>query len=107
MESFGFPAGKTKAMPVDLTGLVDPKDPRVRIRTTIAIFWDEAFVTVNDPPIEVVTTSLAPSAAVLSERGFPRGYRETPDGPEVLTTATSRLFRAGRTFPVASRASVT
>ena len=84
MESFGFPAGKTKTMPVDLTGLVDPKDPRVRIRTTMAIFWDEAFVTVNDPPIEVVTTSLAPSAAVLSERGFPRGYRETPDGPEVF-----------------------
>jgi hypothetical protein len=28
MESFGFPAGKTKTMPVDLTGLVDPRDPR-------------------------------------------------------------------------------
>ena len=84
MESFGFPAGKTKTMPVDLTGLVDPKDPRVRIRTTMAIFWDEAFVTVNDPAVDVVTTSLAPFSAVLSERGFPRGYRETPDGPEVF-----------------------
>jgi len=84
MESFGFPAGKTKTMPVDLTGLVDPKDPRVRIRTTMAIFWDEAFVTVNDPAVDVVTTPLAPSSAVLSERGFPRGYRETPDGPEVF-----------------------
>jgi tetratricopeptide (TPR) repeat protein len=84
MESFGFPAGKTKTMPVDLTGLVDPKDPRVRIRTTMAIFWDEAFVTVNDPPVDVVMTSLAPSSAVLSERGFPRGARETPDGPEVF-----------------------
>ncbi len=84
MESFGFPAGKTKTMPVDLTGLVDPADPRVRIRTTMAIFWDEAFVTVNDPAVDVVTTSLAPSSAVLSERGFPRGHRETPDGPEVF-----------------------
>jgi tetratricopeptide (TPR) repeat protein len=84
MESMGFPAGKTKTMPVDLTGLVDPKDPRVRIRTTMAIFWDEAFVTVNDPLVEVVTTSLAPSSAFLSERGFPRGSRETPDGPEVF-----------------------
>jgi tetratricopeptide (TPR) repeat protein len=84
MESFGFPAGKTKTMPVDLTGLVDAKDPRVRIRTTMAIFWDEAFVTVNDPAVEVVTTSLSPASAVLSERGFPRGYRETPDGPEVF-----------------------
>ena len=84
MESFGFPAGKTKTMPVDLTGLVDPRDPRVRIRTTMAIFWDEAFVTVNDPFVEVVTTPLSPASAVLSERGFPRGYRETPDGPEVF-----------------------
>ncbi|HEX7528740.1 MAG TPA: hypothetical protein VF425_06495, partial [Thermoanaerobaculia bacterium] len=84
MESFGFPAGKTKTMPVDLTGLVDPKDPRVRIRTTMAIYWDDAFVTVNDPAVEVVTTSLSPASAVLSERGFPRGYRETPDGPEVF-----------------------
>jgi len=84
MESFGFPAGKTKTMPVDLTGLLDPKDPRVRVRTTMAIFWDEAFVTVNDPAVEVVTTLLSPASAVLSERGFPRGYRETPDGPEVF-----------------------
>ena len=84
MESFGFPAGKTKTMPVDLTGLFDPKDPRVRIRTTMAIFWDEAFVTVNEPAVDVITTLLSPSTAVLSERGFPRGYRETPDGPEVF-----------------------
>ena len=84
MESFGFPAGKTKTMPVDLTGLVDPKDPRVRIRTTMAIFWDEAFVTVNDAAVDVVTTLLSPVSAVLSERGFPRGYRESPDGPEVF-----------------------
>jgi hypothetical protein len=84
MEAFGFPAGKTKTMPVDLTGIVDPKDPRVRIRTTMAIFWDEAFVTVEDPVVEVVTIALLPSRAVLSERGFSRGFRETPDGPEVF-----------------------
>ena len=84
MESFGFPAGKTKTMPVDLTGLVDPADPRVRIRTTMAIFWDEAYVTVNDPAAAVVTTVLAPARATLSERGFSRRLRETPDGPEVF-----------------------
>ncbi len=84
IESLGFPAGKTKTMPVDLTGLIDPKDPRVRIRTTMAIFWDQAFVTVNDPAVDVLTTSLSPVSAVLSERGFPRGSRETPDGPEVF-----------------------
>ena len=84
MDSFGFPAGKTKTMPVDLTGLVDPADPRVRIRTTMAIFWDEAFVTVDDPPVNVVTTLLPPARAVLSERGFSRRFRATPDGPEIF-----------------------
>ncbi|HTS01685.1 MAG TPA: FG-GAP-like repeat-containing protein [Thermoanaerobaculia bacterium] len=84
MAAFGFPAGKTKTMPVDLTGLVDPADPRVRIRTTMAVFWDEAYVTVDDPAVEVVTTLLSPVKAVLSERGFSRRYRETPDGPELF-----------------------
>ena len=84
MESFGFPAGKTKTMPVDLTGIVDPADPRVRIRTTMAIFWDEAYVTVDDAVLPVQTSILPPMKAVLSERGFSRRLRETPDGPEVF-----------------------
>jgi hypothetical protein len=83
-QSFGFPSGKTKTMPVDLTGIVSPSDPRVRIRTTMAIFWDQAFVTVNEPAVPLVTTTLAPSRAVLSERGFSRRTRETEDGPEVF-----------------------
>ena len=84
MESFGFPAGKTKTMPVDLTGLVDPADPRVRIRTTMAIFWDEAYVTVDDPAVNIIMKVLPPVRATLSERGFSRRFRETPDGPEVF-----------------------
>ncbi|MCK6684475.1 MAG: FG-GAP-like repeat-containing protein [Thermoanaerobaculia bacterium] len=84
MPSFGFPAGKSKTMPVDLTGLLDPADPRVRIRTTMAVFWDRIFVTVNDPPVAVVTHSLKPARAELSLRGFSRMRRETADGPEVF-----------------------
>ena len=87
IESFGFPAGKTKTMPVDLTGIVDPKDPRVRIRTSLAIYWDEAFVTVDDAEVPLVTTSLSPTKATLSVRGFSRRYRETPDGPHLFDHA--------------------
>lgn len=82
IESFGFPAGKTKTMPVELTGLLDPADPRVRIRTTMAVFWDHVFVTVNDPEVPVATTLLPPVTATLSVRGFSRMVRDTPDGPE-------------------------
>jgi hypothetical protein len=84
IEAFGFPAGKTKTMPVDLTGIVDPRDPRVRIRTTMAVWWDRAAVTVDDPAVETRVTELAPARATLSYRGFSRGYRETPDGPELF-----------------------
>jgi len=84
MESFGFPAGKTKTMPVDLTGILDPADPRVRIRTTMAVWWDRAFVTVDDPPVETRVTDLPPARATLSYRGFSRRYREGEDGPELF-----------------------
>ena len=84
LPSFGFPAGKTKTIPVDLTGLVDPADPRVRIRTNLAIYWDEAYVTVDDPPVAIVTTALSPAKATLSVRGFSRRYRETQDGPHLF-----------------------
>jgi len=99
IESFGFPAGKTKTMPVDLTGLLDPADPRVRVRTTMAIFWDEAFVTIDDPPVDVVTTLLPPAKATLTERGFSRKYRETPDGPELFDHGDVRSAPAWEDVP--------
>ena len=82
--ALGFPAGKTKTMPVDLTGLLDTADPRVRIRTNLAVFWDRASVTVNDPVVPYRWRELAPVHAELSYRGFSRGTRETADGPEVF-----------------------
>ena len=87
LPSFGFPAGKTKTMPVELTGLFDPADPRVRIRTNLAISWDEAFLTVNDPGTEVVSTPMSAARATLSVRGFSRRYRSTPDGPHLFDHA--------------------
>jgi hypothetical protein len=87
LASFGFPAGKTKTMPVDLTGLVRPEDPRVRIRTNLAIYWDQICLTVNDPPVSLRMTELAVARAELSYRGFSRRYRETPDGPELFDHA--------------------
>ena len=97
--SLGFPAGKTKRMPVDLTGIVDPSDPRVRIRTTSAIFWDQAFVTVNAPEVPVVRTDLPPVKATLSWRGFSRRYRETPDGPELFDHSAVSPFPAWEDVP--------
>jgi hypothetical protein len=115
MSSFGFPAGKTKTMPVDLTGLLDPNDPRIRIRTTMAIYWDQAYVTVDDPRVETRVTDLAPVRATLSYRGFSRRYRETPDGPELFehdavesfphwADVPGRVTRYGDVTPLLSKA---
>src|SRR5262249_12352327 len=38
--SMGYPAGKTKTMPIDLSDVLRRDDPRVRIRTNLAIYWD-------------------------------------------------------------------
>jgi tetratricopeptide (TPR) repeat protein len=80
----GYPAGKTKTMPVDLSAILDRADPRVRLRTNLAIFWDRIAYTVDeaDPPVRV--TPLPLLSAELSFRGFSRMVRETPEGPQVF-----------------------
>jgi hypothetical protein len=38
--AMGYPAGEPETMPLDLSGVLDRSDPRVRIRTNLAIYWD-------------------------------------------------------------------
>lgn len=82
--SMGYPAGKTKTMPVDLSDVLDRADPRVRIRTNLAIYWDRIFYTVDETPAAVRWTTLPLSSAELSFRGFSRTRRESPDGPQIF-----------------------
>jgi hypothetical protein len=71
-------------MPVDLSTILDRSDPRVRIRTNLAIFWDRIAYTVDDPRPELRVTPLPLASAELFFRGFSRMVRETPDGPQVF-----------------------
>jgi len=82
--ALGYPAGKTKTMPVDLSAVLDRADPRVRIRTNLAIYWDRIAYTVGDPAVPVTRTALPLSSAELFFRGFSRMRRESPDGPQVF-----------------------
>lgn len=82
--AMGYPAGKTKTMPVDLSDILDRADPRVRIRTNLAIFWDRIAYTVDEPRVPLRMTPLPLTAASLFFRGFSRMTRETPDGPQVF-----------------------
>ncbi|MBL8206469.1 MAG: VCBS repeat-containing protein [Blastocatellia bacterium] len=72
IEQMGFPAGLTKTMTVDLTGKFLCQDARVRIVTSMRIYWDQILVDVTDGKAPTRVTTLAPMSADLHWRGFPR-----------------------------------
>jgi hypothetical protein len=79
----GLPAGKTKPVVVELTGILDEGDPRVRITTDFEVYWDQIAVAEALP---VAATShrvnrVAPQLAELSFGGFSSWYRPAKNGP--------------------------
>ena len=74
--SLGFPSGKSKTMVIDLAGKFPTKDHRVRIRTNMQIYWDQAFVANDVARSPMKVTTLSPTRADLHERGYSRMYRK-------------------------------
>ena len=74
--SIGFPSGKDKTMIIDLAGKFPTKDHHVRLRTSMQIYWDQAFVARSLRNSETKVTTLAPQTANLHSRGFSRMYRK-------------------------------
>jgi hypothetical protein len=74
-----FPSGKNKTVIVDLTGKFLSADHRMRIRTNMEIYWDQAFVAGAGGAGAAGTTSITtldPAAADLHYRGFSRMFRK-------------------------------
>lgn len=74
-----FPSGKDKTVVADLRGLFPTDDRRVRIRTNLMVYWDEAFFTTgaaHPAADEHRVTSLAPMNADIHYRGFAREFRK-------------------------------
>jgi Tfp pilus assembly protein PilF len=84
ISAMGYPAGKTKTMPIDVSDVLVRDDPRVRIRTNLALYWDRIAYTADDaePPYEISPARLL--SARLHLRGFSRMLRESADGPHVF-----------------------
>jgi hypothetical protein len=80
----GFPSGKSKTVVVDLTGKVLSADHRLRLRTNMEIYWDQAFVA-GAARSAFRITALDPAAADVHYRGFSRlsrkGGRYGPEWP--------------------------
>ena len=66
----GFPAGKTKTLVVDVTGLLRRDDPRLRLTTTLQLSWDAIRVVLDADDAPFVDTPLEPLSAELGYRGF-------------------------------------
>ncbi|MYL06864.1 MAG: tetratricopeptide repeat protein, partial [Gemmatimonadales bacterium] len=74
-----FPSGKDKTVVADLRGLFPTDDRRVRIRTNLMVYWDEAFFTTGPAhpgEDEARVTPLAPRNADIHYRGFAREFRK-------------------------------
>jgi tetratricopeptide (TPR) repeat protein len=77
----GFPGGKTKTIAIDLSDVFPTDDYRVRVATTMEIYWDDAFFTVDEKPVEVRTTEQPLLAADLHYRGFSKKVPHAGLGP--------------------------
>jgi hypothetical protein len=77
----GFPGGKTKTIAIDLSGIFPTNDYRVRIATTMEIYWDHTFFTVDEEPAEVRTTDMPLLSADLRYRGFSKKIPHPGLGP--------------------------
>jgi hypothetical protein len=74
----GFPAGLPKTMLVDLEGLVSPTRDRVRITTSMRLYWDRIQVAKVVPEARLAVRELEASEAELLRLGYPAPYN--PDG---------------------------
>jgi hypothetical protein len=82
LEPMGFPAGMPRMMTVDLRPLAPLRSRRIRIRTNMRVFWDQAYIaeplSESEPEKTVRRHEIALSGAHLHRRGFPREH--SPDG---------------------------
>jgi hypothetical protein len=72
LEDMGLPAGKPKTIAVDLTGRLPPGWRKLRIVTSLCVYWDEIYVTPDPGPPTARTSYLPLERADLRFRGFSR-----------------------------------
>jgi hypothetical protein len=69
VEQVGIPVGRPQTVVVDLAGKLGPSR-RVRVVTTMRVYWDQAAAAVPAPDVALVPAGLDPVRADLGERGF-------------------------------------
>ena len=82
--NLGFPAGRKKISLIDLTDVFRPGTPhRIRLRTTLEIYWDSFEWAKAIPNPQLNTIRLNPSVADLHFRGFSEINQADNSSPEI------------------------
>jgi Tfp pilus assembly protein PilF len=76
IENISFPMGKNKYIILDLSDKFLSEDYRVKITTTMQIYWDYIFFSLDEKEIPLEVHTLLPNSADLHYRGFSRMYRK-------------------------------
>jgi tetratricopeptide (TPR) repeat protein len=76
VDNLGFPQGKDKTVIADLSGKFLSSDHRIRIRTSMEIYWDYIFFSDRLSETPVVSTKMVALSADLHYRGFSRSFRK-------------------------------
>ncbi|MDX1502475.1 MAG: CRTAC1 family protein, partial [Thermoanaerobaculia bacterium] len=90
VEAVGLPNGKRKTVVVELpaerlAGVAGTPEPlRLRLVSTMQIYWDAAALAVGDPRPAARVTALDPDFSHLHYRGFSRRVRESPSSPHLF-----------------------
>ncbi|RMF91886.1 MAG: cytochrome c biogenesis factor, partial [Planctomycetota bacterium] len=74
----GYPAGICHWMTLDLTGKLQPSDRRLRIRSSMELYWDRIYLAEDLGPQRMQQHVVELAAADLHYYGYPREY--SPDG---------------------------
>lgn len=94
--SMGFPAGLPKWMVVDLKGLLNRSDPRVRISTNMEVYWEKAVAGREASSAGMRVTELPPASAELRFLGYPQELRRSPESYDYQRVSKTGPFVAHR-----------
>ncbi len=98
VDEIGIPVGRPQTIVVDLAGKLGPSR-RVRVATTLRVYWDQALVAEPVRDLALRPRALEPVKAALGERGF--SAETSPDGREPWSYDYARvsLLSPWKTMP--------